>query len=144
MQKMNRVLVPLVAICWLASPAMAASSTGAGSDTQAMIFLPPGAAYCRDFLRLEPMVKYDQASVPVREGEAEDYFTYRGIEEWVRGFVTAANILNAKGGSGDATKGRDLYELMPQLFEYCRSHRDDVFSDAAMHLLSSASSSAHK
>jgi hypothetical protein len=109
-----------------------------------MIFLPPGAAYCKDFLRLEPMQKYDQGGVPIREGEAEDYFTYRGIEEWVRGFVSAANIFNAKNGAGDATKGKDIYELMPTLFEYCRSHREDVFSDAAMQLLSPVHSSANK
>lgn len=106
-------------------------------NVPAMIFLPPGAAYCRDFLRLEPMQKYDSGAIPIRDGDAENYFTYRGIEEWMRGFVTAANILNAKNGSGDATKGKDLYELMPRLFEYCRSHRDDIFSDAAMQLLSS-------
>jgi hypothetical protein len=103
----------------------------------AMIFLPPGAAYCRDFLRLEPMQKYDAGTSPIGAGEAEDYFTYRGIEEWVRGFVTAANVLGAKNGSGDATKGKDLYELMPQLFEYCRSHRDNIFSDAVQQFLSS-------
>jgi hypothetical protein len=118
---------------WLAAP----TAFGApGPNQAAMIFLPPGAAYCRDFLRLEPMQKYDSGTLPVHEGEAEDYFTYRGIEEWVRGFVTAANILGAKNGSGDATKGKDLYELMPQLFEYCRSHRDDIFSDAALQFLS--------
>ena len=109
-----------------------------------MIFLPPGAAYCKDFLRLEPMKKYDQPNTPIRDGDAEDYFTYRGIEEWVRGFVSATNILNAKNGSGDATKGKDLYELMPSLFEYCRSHREEIFSDAAMRFLPSARSSANK
>jgi hypothetical protein len=90
------------------------------------------------------MQKYDQGGVPIRDGEAEDYFTYRGVEEWMRGFVTAANILGAKNGSGDETKGKDLYELMPQLFEYCRSHRDDIFSDAAMWLLSSPNTSANR
>jgi hypothetical protein len=77
-------------------------------NSAAMIFLPPGASYCRDFLHLEPMQKYDSGTTPVREKEAEDYFTYRGTEEWVRGFATAANILNAKNGSGDATRGRSL------------------------------------
>lgn len=143
MPKMNRTFATLAALFCLASSAMATSSSS-GQDSQAMIFLPPGAAYCRDFLHLEPMVKYDNASLPVREGEAEDYFIYRGIEEWIRGFVTAANILNAERGSGDITKGKDIYELMPQLFEYCRSHRDEIFSDAAMQLFSPARPSVHK
>lgn len=126
---------------WLAAP----NAWGAPAPTQAaMIFLPPGAAYCRDFLRLEPMKKYDTGTSPIREREAEDYFTYRGIEEWVRGFVTATNIVGAKNGSGDATKGKDLYELMPQLFEYCRSHRDDIFSNAVLQFLSAPHASADK
>ncbi|WP_325457073.1 hypothetical protein [Hyphomicrobium sp.] len=105
-----------------------------------MIFLPPGGAYCRDFLRLEPMQRYDSGATPIRNGDAVDYFTYRGIEEWMRGFVTAANILSAKSGDGDVTKGKDLYELMPELFEYCRSHRNDIFSDAATRFLTSQKS----
>lgn len=140
---MKRALVTFAAAFCLVIPARAAPA-GSEPNTPAMIFLPPGAAYCRDFLRLEPMQKYDQGGVPIRDGEAEDYFTYRGVEEWMRGFVTAANILGAKNGSGDETKGKDLYELMPQLFEYCRSHRDDIFSDAAMWLLSSPNTSANR
>lgn len=135
-------------IILMAAFGLVLSEHNAGAESTpnqpAMIFLPPGAAYCRDFLRLEPMQKYDSGTLPVREGEAVDYFNYRGVEEWVRGFVSAANILNAKNGSGDATKGKDIYQLMPKLFEYCRSHRNDIFSDAAMQLLSSPHTSADK
>lgn len=140
---MKRAYIIFAAAFWLAMPALAASSEGE-PNTSAMIFLPPSAAYCQDFLRLEPMQKYDIGKISIREGEAEAYFTYRGIEEWMRGFVTAANILNAKNGSGDATRGKDLYELMPQLFEYCRSHRGDIFSDAATQLLSAPHGSASR
>jgi hypothetical protein len=142
MQEMFRSFAILSAALWLIAP----NARGASVPNQAaMIFLPPGAAYCRDFLRLEPMHKYDGGTLPLREDEAEDYFTYRGIEEWVRGFVTAANILGAKNnGSGDATKGKDLYELMPQLFEYCRSHRNDIFSAAVLQLLSGPHTSANR
>jgi hypothetical protein len=138
---MFRKFAILSTALWFAAP----NAWGASGPTPAaMIFLPPGAAYCRDFLRLEPMKKYDTGTLPIREHEAEDYFTYRGVEEWVRGFATATNIVNAKTGSGDATKGKDLYELMPQLFEYCRSHRDDIFSNAVLQLLSAPHASAVK
>jgi hypothetical protein len=141
-QMMVRILIVLAVVLSCAAPWSPLKA--AESNQPAMIFLPPGAAYCKDFLRLEPMKKYDQSNTPIREGDAQDYFTYRGIEEWVRGFVSAANILNAKNGSGDATKGKDLYELMPSLFEYCRSHREEIFSNAAMQFLPSARSSANK
>jgi hypothetical protein len=52
--------------------------------------------------------------------------------------------VGAKNGSGDATKGKDLYELMPQLFEYCRSHRDDIFSNAVLQFLTAPHASAGK
>ena len=107
-------------LLWPATPVMAVSVSEAG--------------YCRDFLRLEPMQKFDSGSTSFSQGEAEDYFAYRDVEEWVRGFFTAANIFHVQNGSGDATKGSDPYGLMPRLFEYCRSHRDDVFSDAALQL----------
>jgi hypothetical protein len=137
---MFRTFVIFLAALWIAAP----NAWGASRPSQAaMIFLPPGAAYCRDFLRLEPMQKYDGGTLPIREGEAEDYFTYRGIEEWVRGFVTAANVLGARNGSGDATGGKDLYELMPKLFEYCRSHQADIFSDAALQFLSTSHAPAN-
>jgi hypothetical protein len=130
-----------VAFWFLASTAVGASEL----DSGAMIFLPPGASYCRDFRKLEPMQKYDQGTLQIPQGEAENYFTYRGIEEWVRGFVTAANIIGAKNKtSGDATAGKDLYELMPQLFDYCRSHRNAVFSDAAQQLLSGLQTSKNQ
>lgn len=142
----NRMMIRILTVLAVTLSCAAAWSPlkAAESNQPAMIFLPPGAAYCKDFLRLEPMKKYDKADTPIRDGDAEDYFTYRGIEEWVRGFVSATNILNAKNGSGDATKGKDLYELMPSLFEYCRSHREEIFSDAAMQFLPSARSSANK
>ena len=68
-----------------------------------MIFLPPGAAYCRELLRLEPMQKYDAGTTRIGEGEAQSYFVYRGIEEWLRGFLTAANKFRTQSGSGDVT-----------------------------------------
>lgn len=139
MRGMDLRWIIFAVLLWPATPVMAASvSEDAPKQTpSAMIFLPPGASYCRDFLRLEPMQKYESGSTSFSQGEAEDYFAYRGVEEWVRGFFTAANIFHVQNGSGDATKGSDPYGLMPRLFEYCRSHRDEVFSSAALQLLKS-------
>lgn len=142
---MYRVLIAIAGLLWLVAPGTAASvEDELKPASSAMIFLPPGAGFCRDFLRLEPMEKYDRGSTSFRQDEAEDYFAYRGIEEWVRGFFTAANVFRVQNGSADITKGTDLYELMPRLFDYCRSHRDDLFSSAAVHLLTSLGAAAKK
>ena len=122
----------IIATFYFAIAGTLASAAGSPQQT-GMIFLPPGATHCQEFLRLEPMQKYDVGATTIGEGEAENYFLYRGIEEWLRGFLTAANILRAQNGFADATYGTDVYQLMPQLFEYCRSHPNDIISDAAMH-----------
>jgi hypothetical protein len=88
------------------------------------------------------MQKYESGSTSFSKGEASNYFAYRDVEEWIRGFFTAANMFHVQNGSGDATRGSDFYELMPRLFEYCRSHRDEVFSNAAAHLLTSLGAAA--
>ena len=124
----------LAAALYFAVAGITASAAGA-PDESAMIFLPPGAAYCRQLSRLEPMQKYDAGTTRIGEGEAQSYFVYRGIEEWLRGFLTAVNKFRTQSGSGDVTHGTDVYQLMPRLFEYCRSHPDELISDAAVHFL---------
>jgi len=100
-----------------------------------MMFFPPGASSCGEFLKLEPMQKYDTEGASLIKGDAEGYFAYRGVEEWLRGFFTAANMFHVQNGSGDVTNGVDLYKLMPRLFDYCRSHPGDLFSNASLRLL---------
>ena len=126
-------------LLWLATAASAGPSV---SPDSSMMFFPPGASSCGEFVKLEPMQKYDIEGTAFRKGDAEKYFAYRGIEEWVRGFFTAANIFHVQNGSGDITDGADLYKLMPRLFDYCRSHPDDLFSKAALHLMISLNENA--
>ena len=121
---------------WLATAANATPTVqGLPNNAPAMMFLPPGASSCSEFLKLEPMQKYDTEGASLVNGDAENYFAYRGVEEWTRGFFTAANMLHVQNRSGDVTNGVDLYKLMPRLFDYCRSHPVDLFSNAALQLL---------
>ena len=43
-----------------------------------MTFFPPGASSCGEFVKLEPMQKYDIEGTAFRKGDAEKYFAYRG------------------------------------------------------------------
>ena len=132
----------LLVLVLLATAANAAPTLQDSPNTSAMMFFPPGASSCGEFLSLEPMQKYDTEGTPLGNGDAENYFAYRSIEEWVRGFFTAGNMFHVKNSSGNVTNGVDLYKLMPRLFDYCRSHPGDMFSNATLHLLTSLNRNA--
>jgi hypothetical protein len=95
---MCRPWIIFAVLLWLTTPGMAASvSEEAPKDASStVIFLPPGAASCRDFLRLEPMQKYDSGWTTFSKAEASNYFVYRDVKEWIRGFFTAANMFHAQ------------------------------------------------
>ena len=67
--------------------------------------LPLHLRSCGEFVKLEPMQKYDIEGTAFRKGDAEKYFAYRGIEEWIRGFFTAANIFHVQNDRATSLTG---------------------------------------
>jgi hypothetical protein len=71
----------LLVLVWLATAANVAPTLQNLPNTSAMMFFPPGASSCGEFLRLEPMQKCDTEGMPLGDGDAENYFAYPSIED---------------------------------------------------------------
>jgi hypothetical protein len=126
----------IIALLGTINPATAQlTPTAATSQPWRMMNLPPTTYMCTDFLALQVV---DQGQSNLRynvnnPNSLEAVFHYFEVVGWVRGYLTALNILDRTTG-GHITKGLPQGDtnpsLMAWLFSHCRANPTDNLMNA--------------